>query len=106
MEALPGYFFEFGGKTIHITRAATHRAFLNQHPMMPYLEIVVDRLEKRPWAKDFAIRIRETETQVVISLPSWGERLGITGPTVFDAGYSLEVTIDKKTKKIVSAFQG
>ena len=106
METLPGYFFEFGGKTNHITRAATHRRFLNQHPMMPYLEVVVDRLEKRPWARDFAIRIRETETQVVITLPSRAERLGITGPTVFHAGYSLEVTIDKKTKKIVSAFQG
>ena len=52
------------------------------------------------------IIVHETETQVVISLPSWMVILGITGPGVFDSGYSLEVTIDKKTMKIVSAFQG
>ena len=106
MEALPGYFFVFEGKTNHIVRAKSHDAFLDQHPMMPYLELVADRLEKRSWARDFAIRIQETETQVVISLPSWMERLGMIGPTVFDAGYSLQVTIDKKTMKIVSAYQG
>ena len=106
MEALPGYFFVFEGKTNHIVRAKSHDAFLDQHPMMPYLELVADRLEKRPWARDFAIRIQETETQVVISLPSWAEQLGMTGPGVFHSGYSLQVTIDKKTMKIVSAYQG
>ena len=106
MEALPGYFFVFEGQTNYISKAATHTAFPNQHPMMPYLELVVDRLEKRPWARDVAILVQETETQVVITLPSWMEILGITGPGVFDSGYSLEVTIDKKTMSIVSAYQG
>lgn len=106
MEALPGYFFVFEGKTNHIVRAKSHDAFLDQHPMMPYLELVADRLEKRPWARDFAIRIQETETQVVISLPSWAEQRGMTRPGVFHSGYSLQVTIDKKTMKIVSAYQG
>ncbi len=106
MEALPEYFFVFEGRTNYISKATTHKAFLNQHPMMPYLELVVDRLEKRPWAKEVAILVQETETQVVISLPSWMEILGIRGPVVFDAGYSLEVTIDKKTMSIVSAYQG
>ena len=106
MKALPGYFFVFEGKTNYVGNAGNHRAFVNQHPMMPYLELVTDRLEKRPWARNFAIRVRETDTQVIISLPSWAERRGMTGPTVFDAGYSLEVTIDKKTMSIVSAYQG
>ena len=106
MEALPGYFFVFKGQTNYIAKARTHKAFLAQHPMVPYLELVVDRLEKRPWARDFAIRVRETDTQVVISLPSWAEQLGMTGPGVFSSGYSLEVTIDKKTMTIVSAYQG
>ena len=106
MNALPGYFFVFEGITNYIENARSHRAFVNQHPMMPYLELVTDRLEKRPWARNFAIRVLETDTQVIISLPSWAEQRGLTGPTVFDAGYSLEVTIDKKTMKIVSAFQG
>lgn len=106
MEALPEYVFVFEGRTNYISKASTHKAFLDQHPMMPYLELVVDRLEKRPWAREVAILVKETETQVVISLPSWMEILGITGPVVFDSGYSLEVTIDKKTMKIVSAYQG
>ena len=106
MEKLPEYFFVFKGQTNYISKASTHKEFLNQHPMMPYLELVVDRLEKRPWARDVAILVQETETQVVITLPSWMEILGITGPVVFDSGYSLEVTIDKKTMSIVSAYQG
>ena len=106
MEKLPGYFFVFDGKTNHIERARSHKELLDQHPMMPYLEIVVDRLEKRSWARDYAIRIQETETQIVITLPSQAERLGMTGPGVFHSGYSLQVKIDKKTMKIVSAYQG
>ena len=106
MEALPGYFFVFEGETNHIVQARNHRTFLNQHPMMPYLELIVADLEERPWAKNFAIRVRETDSHVIISLPSWAERLGMTGPTVFHSGYSLEVTIDKKTMSIVSAYQG
>ena len=74
--------------------------------MMPYLELVVDRLEKKTWARDWPIRVQETETQVIITLPSWMEQLGMTGPTVFDAGYGLQVIIDKKTNKIISALQG
>lgn len=106
MEKLPGYFFVFEGKTNHIEHARTHKALLDQHPMMPYLEMVVDRLEKRSWAKYYAIRIQETETQIVITLPSQAERLGMTGPGVFHAGYNLQVIIDKKLKKIISAVQG
>ena len=106
MEKLPGYFFVFEGKTNHIMCAKSHETLMEQHPMMPYLELVVDRLEKRPWAKDWPIRLQETETQVIITLPSWAEQLGMTGPTVFHAGYSLQVIIDKKTKKIISALQG
>ena len=106
MKALPGYFFVFEGETNYVGNAENHQSFVNQHPMIPYLELVTDRLEKRPWARNFAIRVRETDTQVIISLPSWAEQRGLTGPTVFDAGYSLEVTIDKKTMRIVSAFQG
>lgn len=106
MDKLPGYFFVFEGTTNHIVSARSHKAFLAQHPMMPYLEPVIERLEKRPWAKDFAIRIQETETQVIISLPSWAEQRGMAGPTVFHSGYSLRVVIDKKTKTIISALQG
>ena len=106
LEKLPGYFFVFEGKTNHIMRAKSHETLMEQHPMMPYLELVVDRLGKRPWARDWPIRMQETETQIIITLPSWMEQLGMTGPTVFDAGYELQVIIDKKTKKIISALQG
>lgn len=106
MEKLPGYRFSFEGKTNLIVQAVSHRKFLDQHPMMPYLEIVVDRLERKPWTRDRVIRVQETETQIVITMPSWAEHLGMTGPTVFDAGYSRQIIIDKKTKKIISAVVG
>ena len=100
MEALPGYFFVFEGQTNYISQATTHKAFLRQHPMMPYLELVTERLEQRPWAREFAIRVWETDTEVVITLPSRAERFGVTGPGLFDSGYNLKVTIDKKTMGI------
>ena len=106
MKALPGYFFVFEGQTNYISQATTHKAFLRQHPMMPYLELVTERLEQRPWAREFAIRVWETDTEVVITLPSRAERFGVTGPGLFDSGYNLKVTIDKKTMTIISAFQG
>jgi len=106
MEKLPGYRFSFDGKTNLVVKAASHKKFLDQHPMMPYLEIVVDRLERKPWTRDRVIRVQETETQIVITVPSWAEHLGLTGPTVFDAGYSRQIIIDKKTKKIISAVVG
>ena len=106
MEKLPGYRFSFDGKTNLIVRAASHGKFLDQHPMMPYLEIVVDRLERNSQTRDLVIRVQETDSQVIISVPSWMEQLGITGPTVFDAGYSRQIIIDKKTKKIISAVVG
>ena len=67
MTALPGYFFVFEGTTNYIENARSHRAFVNQHPMMPYLELVTDRLEKRPWARNFPIRVQETDTKIIIS---------------------------------------
>lgn len=106
MEKLPGYRFSFEGKTNLIVQAASHETFLDQHPMMPYLEIVVDRLERNSWTRDCVIRVQETESQIVITVPSWAEQRGMTGPTVFHAGYSRQIIIDKNTKKIISAVVG
>lgn len=106
MEVLPGYSFVFEGETNHIVNAKTYKKLMSQHRMMPYLELVAERLDARSWYRDCVIRVIETETQVVITVPSWAEHIGMTGPTVFRSDYSLEVTIDKKTMDIISAWQG
>ena len=71
---------------------------------MPYLVLVAERIKIYNWQKEWPIRIKENESEVVITLPCAGE---LRGDKVFwGASYLLEVVIDKKTMSIVSALRG
>ena len=104
METYPGFSFVFNGTTNRIVKAHNVRAFTSQHPMIPYLIPIVEDFKRCNWSKDDPFRIEETETQVIIRLPSYGELKGI--PIIWDSGWRLRVFFDKKTKTIISALQG
>ena len=104
-EVYPGYSFVYKGNTNLIERKWSARAFTEQHPMMPYLEIFLEYFKSRPnWSYSHPIKIQETETQVIISLPSYGEILGYK--RYWGSAYNMQVIIDKKTMTVVSALQG
>ena len=104
METYPGFSFVFNGTTNRIVKARNVREFTNQHPMIPYLIPIVEDFKRCNWSKDDPFKIEETETQVIIRLPSYGELKGI--PIIWDSGWRLRVIFDKKTKNIISALQG
>ena len=104
-EVYPGYSFIYNGETNLIERKRSARVFTEQHPMMPYLEIFLEYFKYRPnWSYSDPILIQETETQVIITLPSWAERMG--HKRYWGSSYNMQVIIDKKTKAVVSALQG
>lgn len=104
MEILPGYMFVYEGSTNLINHSGSVNQFRKQHRLMPYLVLVAERIKIYNWQKEWPIRIKETENEVVITLPCAGE---LRGDKVFwGASYLLEVVIDKKTMSIVSALRG
>ncbi len=53
---------------------------------------------------EFPIRIKETETQVILTWPGQVELLGLE--ICWGSAYRVEIVIDKKTMKIISALSG
>ena len=91
MEYLPGYSFVLDGKRIEIKKKWTHRAFLAQHKMLPFLEDMVPRIKHYEWTKDRPpMQISETENTV-----GW-----------FGWDFLLKITYDKKTGKKISGWRG
>ena len=104
MEKLPEYFFVFEGQTNYISKASTHKEFLNQHPMIEYLELVAQEFAKCDWPQDIPVEITETKTHIIVTWPSMPQILGIKN--AFGAGYRKQIIIDKSTKKIISNLVG
>ena len=104
METYPGFSFVFNGTTNRIEKANDVRGFTNQHTMITYLIPIVEDFKRCNWSKNDPFRIEETETQVIVTLPSYGELKGI--PIYWGSGWRLRVIFDKKTKTIISALQG
>ena len=72
---------------------------------MPYLGLVAEKFRVYNWPKEWPVRINETETAVIITWPSEGEFLE-ERRSLWSAPYLLEVVIDKKNMRIVSALRG
>ena len=104
MDILPGYSFVFEGRTNVIRRVSGIRAFRRQHPMMPYLNLTAEIFRTYNWPMEFPIRIKETETQVILTWPGQIELLGLE--ICWGSAYRVEIVIDKKTMKIISALSG
>ena len=105
MEALPGYMFEYEGTTNVIHRYGRIKRFQSQHRLMPYLLLVADKFKVYDWPKEWPIRINETENEVIITWPDEGEFVE-ERRCLWGAPYLLEVVIDKRTMRIVSATRG
>ena len=106
MEFLPGYSFLFEGERIEIKKKWTHRAFLAQHKMLPFLEDMVPRIKHYEWTKDRPpMQISETETTVTIVIPSWPPPPENTVGW-FGWDFLLKITYDKKTRKKISGWRG
>ena len=105
MEILPGYMFISEGNTNIITCSKSLRHFRTQQRLMPYLLLVADKFKVYDWPKEWPIRINETQNEVIITWPAEGEFLE-ERRFPWGAPYLLEVIIDKKTMKIVSAIRG
>ena len=105
MEILPGYMFISEGKTNVITCSKSIRHFRTQQRLMPYLLLVADKFKVYDWPKEWPIRINETENEVIITWPDEGEFVE-EKRFLWGAPYLLEVVIDKRTMKIVSAIRG
>ena len=105
MDILPGYMFEYEGTTYVIHRYGRIKRFQSQHRLMPYLLLVADKFKVYDWPKEWPIRINETENEVIITWPDEGEFVE-ERRFLWGAPYLLEVVIDKRTMKIVSAIRG
>lgn len=101
MEFLPGYSFLFEGERIEIKEKWTHKGFLEQHRMVPFLEDIVPLLQTCHWQKDRPpIEVTETEDTVIVVVPPWP-----TPPSPekriawFGRDYMLKLIYDKQTGK-------
>ena len=106
MEYLPGYSFVLDGKRIEIKKKWTHKAFLAQHDMLPFLEQMVPQLQSWNWTKDRPpMEITETESTIVVTIPRWPPKPKVTYAW-FGADYCSQVTFDKETGMVISAWSG
>ena len=105
LEILPGYMFVVEGNTNVINQYGSIKRFQSQHRLMPYLGLVAEKFRVYNWPKEWPVRINETETAVIITWPSEGEFLE-ERRSLWSAPYLLEVVIDKKNMRIVSALRG
>ena len=108
MEYLPGYSFLFQGKQIEIKKKWTHKGFLEQHSMIPFLEDIQPLLASVHWTKDRPpIEITETEDTVIVVVPPWPtppppeKRLGW-----FGRDYMFKIIYDKTTGERIWARSG
>ena len=76
MEFLPGYSFLFEGERIEIKEKWTHKGFLEQHRMVPFLEDIVPLLQTCHWQKDRPpLKSRKRKTpSLLLSLPGLRHR--------------------------------
>ena len=108
MEFLPGYSFLFEGERVEIKKKWTHKGFLEQHRMVPFLEDIVPHLQNCHWQKDRPpIEVTETEDTVIIVVPPWP-----TPPPPekriawFGWDYFYKFIYDKKTGERIWARRG
>ena len=106
MEFLPGYSFLFEGECIEIKKKWTHKGFLKQHDMLPFVEYMVPQMQSWNWTKDRPpIEITDNENTIVVTIPRWPPKP--TNPNIwYESDYCLRVTFDKETGKVISAWSG
>ena len=106
MEYLPGYSFVLDGKRIEIKKRWTHKGFLKQHDMLPFVEYMVPQMQSWNWTKDRPpIEITDNENSIVVTIPRWPPKP--TNPNIwYESDYCLRVTFDKETGKVISAWSG
>lgn len=106
MEYLPGYSFVLDGERIEIKKKWTHKGFLGQHRMIPFLEQMVPRLKRWNWTKDSPpMEITETENTIVVIIPMCQPELAGPG-SWYESTYYSKVIFDKSTGKVISALSG
>ena len=105
---LPGFAFVLDGETNVIKRAWSHRAFVKQNTMMPYLMAMTPHLQRYHWTRDRPpIQVEDQGDVVIVTIPVWPPPPDDPIAVVWlGHDYTAKATFDKESKSLISYWRG